>query len=49
MERSKGAGKTKITRLKPDIALARKKLGWDPKFPFREGLLQTTEYFRNII
>jgi UDP-glucuronate decarboxylase len=36
-------------RRKPDITLARKKLGWDPKFSNREGLLQTIEYFRKTI
>jgi len=36
-------------RRKPDITLAREKLGWDPKIPIREGLLQTIEYFRKTI
>jgi UDP-glucuronate decarboxylase len=36
-------------RRKPDITLASKKLGWDPKFSIREGLLQTIEYFRKTI
>jgi UDP-glucuronate decarboxylase len=36
-------------RRKPDITLARKKLGWDPKVSIREGLLQTIEYFRKTI
>ena len=36
-------------RRKPDITLAREKLGWDPKVPIREGLLQTIEYFRKTI
>jgi UDP-glucuronate decarboxylase len=36
-------------RRKPDITLARKKLGWDPKFSIREGLLRTIEYFRKTI
>ncbi|MCC6125262.1 MAG: SDR family oxidoreductase [Pirellulales bacterium] len=32
----------------PDIALARKKLGWEPTIPLREGLLRTIEWFRSI-
>jgi UDP-glucuronate decarboxylase len=31
---------------KPDIALAKEKLGWEPKVPVREGLAKTIEYFR---
>jgi nucleoside-diphosphate-sugar epimerase len=30
----------------PDIALARKKLGWEPKVPLEEGIEQTVKYFR---
>jgi UDP-glucuronate decarboxylase len=36
-------------RRKPDITLAREKLGWDPKISIREGLLHTIEYFRKTI
>lgn len=36
------------TRRKPDITLAKKKLGWKPKVPLEEGLEQTIEYFRKI-
>jgi UDP-glucuronate decarboxylase len=32
----------------PDIALARAKLGWEPRVPLREGLVKTIAYFRNI-
>lgn len=32
----------------PDITLARKKLGWVPKVPLREGLARTIEWFRSI-
>jgi UDP-glucuronate decarboxylase len=32
----------------PDISLARKKLGWEPKVPLREGLIRTIEWFRSI-
>jgi len=31
---------------RPDIALARQALGWQPTVPVREGLLRTIEYFR---
>jgi len=30
---------------KPDISLAKEKLGWEPKIALREGLIQTIEYF----
>lgn len=33
-------------RRKPDIALARELLGWEPKVPLKEGLSKTIEYFR---
>ena len=29
----------------PDISLAKKQLGWDPKIPLEQGLTQTIEYF----
>jgi UDP-glucuronate decarboxylase len=32
---------------KPDIGLAKKELGWEPKVELEEGLLKTIEYFRN--
>ncbi len=32
----------------PDITLARKHLGWEPKVPLREGLQKTIEWFRSI-
>ena len=31
---------------KPDITLAKKLLGWEPKVPLDEGLARTIEYFR---
>jgi UDP-glucuronate decarboxylase len=31
---------------KPDITLAKKELGWEPKVQLREGLMKTIEYFR---
>ena len=33
----------------PDITLARKKLGWEPKVDIRDGLPITLEYFRSVI
>lgn len=32
----------------PDITLARKHLGWEPKVPLHEGLKKTIEWFRTI-
>ena len=34
---------------KPDIALAKEKLGWVPKVALEDGLKETIEYFRNMI
>jgi UDP-glucuronate decarboxylase len=34
------------TRRRPDITLARTKLGWEPHTPLRQGLAKTIEYFR---
>jgi UDP-glucuronate decarboxylase len=31
---------------KPDIELARKYLGWEPKVTLEDGLKETIEYFR---
>ena len=36
-------------RRKPDITLAREKLGWEPKVQIREGLPRTIEYFRTML
>ncbi len=33
----------------PDIALARKELGWEPKTPLREGLVKTIAYFDDLL
>lgn len=33
----------------PDISLARKELGWEPKIPLEEGLKKTIDYFRSVI
>jgi dTDP-glucose 4,6-dehydratase len=34
---------------RPDIAKARRVLGWEPKVPRREGLARTLEYFRGRV
>jgi UDP-glucuronate decarboxylase len=36
------------TRRQPDIALARKELGWQPTVPLEEGIVRTIEWFRSI-
>jgi UDP-glucuronate decarboxylase len=36
------------TQRQPDIALARKHLGWEPTVPLREGLKKTIDWFRSI-
>ncbi len=33
----------------PDISLARRELGWEPKVPLEEGLVKTVAYFRDLI
>jgi len=33
----------------PDITLAKKELGWEPKVQLREGLMKTIEYFKTVI
>jgi len=34
---------------KPDITLARKELGWEPKIQLEEGLVKTIDFFKSII
>jgi UDP-glucuronate decarboxylase len=34
---------------KPDISLAKEKLGWEPTVPLREGLAKTIEYFDRLL
>ena len=36
-------------RRRPDISLARKTLGWEPKTPLAEGLTRTIEYFDGLL
>ena len=33
---------------KPNIELAQKKLGWEPKIQLEEGLIKTIEYFSKL-
>jgi UDP-glucuronate decarboxylase len=33
---------------RPDITLAKERLGWEPRVPLREGLAKTVEYFRSV-
>jgi dTDP-glucose 4,6-dehydratase len=37
------------TRRQPDLTLARKHLGWEPRVELREGLTRTAEYFRSVL
>lgn len=37
------------TRRQPDITLAVKKLGWEPRVSLREGLQKTIDYFDNLL
>ncbi|MGB7631104.1 MAG: UDP-glucuronic acid decarboxylase family protein, partial [Candidatus Deferrimicrobium sp.] len=36
-------------RRRPDITLAKEKLGWEPTVPLREGLVRTIAYFRDLL
>jgi UDP-glucuronate decarboxylase len=36
------------TRRRPDIALAKEKLLWQPKIPLQEGLQKTIDWFKSI-
>ncbi len=36
------------TQRRPDITLARARLGWEPAVPVREALARTAEYFRSL-
>ncbi|TFH30623.1 MAG: SDR family NAD-dependent epimerase/dehydratase, partial [Deltaproteobacteria bacterium] len=36
-------------RRRPDITLAKAKLGWEPTVPLREGLIKAIAYFRETI
>jgi UDP-glucuronate decarboxylase len=34
---------------KPDITLAKKELGWEPKVNLKDGLRETIDYFRRVL
>jgi len=34
-------------RRKPDITVAKSKLGWEPKVALEDGLKETIDYFKN--
>jgi len=36
-------------RRKPDISIAKAKLGWEPKVPLREGLVKAIAYFQELL
>ena len=36
-------------RRRPDITLAKAKLGWEPTVPLRDGLVRTVDYFRELL
>jgi UDP-glucuronate decarboxylase len=36
------------TRRRPDITLAKKELGWEPKIKLADGLTQTIDWFKSI-
>jgi len=33
----------------PDISLAKRLLGWEPKVPFEEGIVKTLDYFKDFL
>jgi len=37
------------TQRQPNISLAKKELGWEPKVMLEEGLVKTIDYFRSIL
>jgi UDP-glucuronate decarboxylase len=37
------------TQRQPDISLAKKELGWEPKIMLDEGLVKTIDYFKSVI
>lgn len=36
-------------RRRPDITLAKKELGWEPKVPLAQGLEKTIAYFEDLL
>ena len=37
------------TRRRPDITLAKEKLGWEPTIELDDGLRRTVAYFENLL
>ena len=37
------------TRRRPDITLARERLGWEPKIDLRAGLTRTADWLRTVL
>jgi nucleoside-diphosphate-sugar epimerase len=37
------------TRRRPDITLARERLGWEPRTDLRTGLTRTAEWLRTVL
>jgi UDP-glucuronate decarboxylase len=37
------------TQRQPNISLAKKELGWEPKVMLEEGLVKTIDYFKSIV
>ena len=37
------------TQRQPDITVAKRELGWEPKVMLDEGLVKTIDYFKSII
>ena len=37
------------TRRRPDISLAKEKLGWEPEFVLDQGLERTISYFDKLL
>ena len=37
------------TRRKPNIELAKKELGWEPKIALHDGLIKTIDYYRDYV
>jgi len=36
-------------RRQPDISLAKKELGWQPRTDLEQGLIKTIKYFENLL
>jgi nucleoside-diphosphate-sugar epimerase len=34
---------------KPDISVAKRELGWEPRVPVQEGITHTVKYFKSVL